>query len=196
MNIPEALHCIGCGAELGLMPVAAPGQKALACPRCVDVLLDAFRSGDDTLHDCPRCGGQFVPSPVVAEMVRRQAAQVDALKPKRPGNPLSEKLVYVRCPECQSLMLRRNFGKTSGIIVDVCAVHGFWFDRGELAAVLAFVGHGGLNRSEATIQSQTANAAWTRQAPARLSDDLDQLVLEDLQDAANAFRRWLRSMLR
>jgi hypothetical protein len=41
-------------------------------------------------------------------------------------------------------MLRRNFGGQSGIIVDVCAVHGVWFDRGELPRALEFVERGGL----------------------------------------------------
>ena len=41
-------------------------------------------------------------------------------------------------------MHRRNFGGTSGIIVDVCALHGIWFEAGELEAVLAFVRQGGL----------------------------------------------------
>lgn len=50
---------------------------------------------------------------------------------------------YIPCPECGVLMNRRNFGGTSGIIVDVCSVHGTWFDAGELAAVLAFVESGG-----------------------------------------------------
>ena len=36
-------------------------------------------------------------------------------------------------------MRRINFGRRSGVIVDVCNAHGTWFDPGELAAVLRFV---------------------------------------------------------
>ena len=38
---------------------------------------------------------------------------------------------------------RRNFGGTSGVVVDVCHAHGTWFDAGELVKVLAFVESGG-----------------------------------------------------
>lgn len=34
---------------------------------------------------------------------------------------------------------RKNFGRSSGVIVDICRRHGVWFDRGELPRVLAFV---------------------------------------------------------
>lgn len=35
-------------------------------------------------------------------------------------------------------MNRKNFGKQSGVLVDVCTMHGVWFDRGELDVVAAF----------------------------------------------------------
>jgi hypothetical protein len=41
-------------------------------------------------------------------------------------------------------MNRRNFGGTSGVIVDVCAQDGVWFDTLELPRVLAFTEAGGL----------------------------------------------------
>jgi Zn-finger nucleic acid-binding protein len=41
-------------------------------------------------------------------------------------------------------MTRKNFGRSSGVIVDVCTRHGIWFDRGELPRVLDFVEAGGL----------------------------------------------------
>jgi Zn-finger nucleic acid-binding protein len=41
-------------------------------------------------------------------------------------------------------MTRMNFGRHSGIVVDVCRSHGTWFDRGELDAVLEFVRAGGI----------------------------------------------------
>ena len=35
-------------------------------------------------------------------------------------------------------MSRKNFGGRSAILVDVCAPHGVWLDRGELDALIAF----------------------------------------------------------
>ncbi|HEX2882470.1 MAG TPA: hypothetical protein VHO25_23275, partial [Polyangiaceae bacterium] len=45
---------------------------------------------------------------------------------------------------CNELMNRHNFGKLSGVIVDVCVHHGVWFDDGELAQVLSFCSSGQL----------------------------------------------------
>jgi hypothetical protein len=41
-------------------------------------------------------------------------------------------------------MVRKNFGHTSGVIVDWCGAHGTWFDADELERVAAFVAAGGL----------------------------------------------------
>jgi Zn-finger nucleic acid-binding protein len=46
------------------------------------------------------------------------------------------------------MMLRKNFRETSGIIVDVCSAHGFWFDRGELGMVFEFVATGAFAKAE------------------------------------------------
>lgn len=54
---------------------------------------------------------------------------------------------YVPCPECGTLMNRKNFAQSSGVVLDVCARHGVWLDRGELERVLGFVAGGGLTRA-------------------------------------------------
>jgi hypothetical protein len=56
-------------------------------------------------------------------------------------------------------MNRKNFGGTSGIIVDVCAKHGTFFDTGELPRVLAFVRRGGLTRAQAALSRETKPGA-------------------------------------
>ena len=43
-------------------------------------------------------------------------------------------------------MNRRGFAERSGVIVDICARHGVWFDKDELAHVIEFVEGGGLSR--------------------------------------------------
>ena len=53
-------------------------------------------------------------------------------------------VVYRRCPECRQHMVRKNFGRTSGVVVDWCGGHGTWFDADELERVAAFVAAGGL----------------------------------------------------
>src|SRR5690349_14425350 len=57
MSVPTALHCTGCGAELGLEPIADTAH--LVCPGC-GIELSAFAGETGKLYDCGRCGGQFV----------------------------------------------------------------------------------------------------------------------------------------
>ncbi len=45
-------------------------------------------------------------------------------------------------------MLRRNFRETSGVVVDVCAAHGVWLDRGELATLIEFAATGAMAEAE------------------------------------------------
>jgi Zn-finger nucleic acid-binding protein len=53
-------------------------------------------------------------------------------------------------------MLRRNFRESSGIVVDVCAAHGVWFDDGELAKILEFARTGALAEADRRIAERAA----------------------------------------
>jgi Zn-finger nucleic acid-binding protein len=50
---------------------------------------------------------------------------------------------YLPCPVCSGFMLRKNFGGCSGIVIDWCKGHGFWFDGSELEKVMVFINSGG-----------------------------------------------------
>jgi Zn-finger nucleic acid-binding protein len=144
--MPEALHCSGCGRELGLEPLANDG--ALGCPVCA-APLTSVDSGPGSVHDCQTCGGQFVEHALLRELLEERLVYRAPLSLRATRmNPLDQPLHYVRCPSCRELMNRRNFGKTSGIIVDECHRHGIWFDAGELPRILAFVQAGGLAESQ------------------------------------------------
>jgi Zn-finger nucleic acid-binding protein len=157
MNVVEAIHCSGCGRETGLEPVGSAAE--LSCPHC-HAALDAFAQASGSLFDCGTCGGQFVEHAALRELVDRRDLPVAV------GTPPSRRFVaqagpvkYVPCPVCKSLMNRKNFGGTSGVVVDVCKPHGTWFDLGELPRVLAFVAQGGLARER---QRQVEEAADLR----------------------------------
>lgn len=151
MNVPEARHCSACGRDLGLEPIGTHGT--LQCPRC-ERSLDVFASGPGVLLDCGHCGGQFVHHALLKELLERRQVYGDAA-PRKPLPPARvEPVRYIPCPECGTLMARRNFGGTSGVIVDVCALHGIWFDLGELPRVMAFVESGGLIRAQQRRQEQ------------------------------------------
>jgi len=151
MNVPEALHCSGCGYALGLEPIYGPTE--LRCPTC-RADMSSYQAGAGRLFDCGSCGGQFVEHALLRQLLERRevAGRFLPQNPRR-RNPLEQPLVYIECPECHELMHRKNFGNSSGIIVDVCARHGSWFDNGELPQVLKFVEEGGLARARYAQQS-------------------------------------------
>jgi Zn-finger nucleic acid-binding protein len=141
MNAPDAICCSGCGRELDLSP---PTRKVSeACPRCGEKL-DAIYHERGLALDCSACGGQFAEHSLLKDLLQ-QRARLAELLPRRPRRMelAMDAVKYLSCPKCGQMMNRKNFGGTSGVIVDVCTLHGTWFDAGELAAVLAFVESGG-----------------------------------------------------
>jgi Zn-finger nucleic acid-binding protein len=146
MNAPDSAHCSGCGRDLGLEPT--PRDGTLACPDC-HLPLSVFDCGPGLLHDCGRCGGQFVELAALRDLIERHERLDVGLGRTRTSVLRAEARVhYVACPVCGSMMNRRNFAHGSGVVVDVCSKHGTWFDNGELPRVLAFVESGGLSRRD------------------------------------------------
>lgn len=183
LSFPDDLHCRGCGKELGL--AVSPEASQLACPDC-KLALSAFRADAGELQACGRCGGQFVTDGLLRALLEQREALGQAVPsavglPR--GNPLTDPVRYRPCPSCNALMNRKNFGGTSGIVVDVCRLHGTYFDAGELPRVLEFVRRGGLVRARAVLQAGTSKPGNslkfedqpTHAAPALL-DELTDLV--------------------
>ncbi len=201
MNSPEAVHCSACGAELGLQPLS--GISQLSCPRC-SIPLDGFGAEDGTLHDCGRCGGQFVDHTVLATLVRRhEAYTLPYPRHVNRANPLADPVRYWPCPACGSLMMRRNFGKSSGVVVDVCFNHGTWFDVGELPRILSFVAAGGLRAvaldgdappSSLRAVSLHSPSSVGSPSPRPLTGSIS-LEWADIAEAAAAFAVWVKEHL-
>ncbi|HEX2735073.1 MAG TPA: hypothetical protein VHM70_25885 [Polyangiaceae bacterium] len=141
LNTPASDFCVGCGEVLGLVPFESPHE--LPCPACGGECT-SLDGEPGLLLDCSQCAGQFVEHSLLGALLERRRRYLRAVQPQRRAMQLEEQIRYRRCPLCSELMLRRNFGRTSGIIVDWCAAHGVWFDVGELSSVLGFVEAGGL----------------------------------------------------
>jgi Zn-finger nucleic acid-binding protein len=161
LNFPDDLHCRGCGLELGLAPDPDAEGSAQDCPDCKRPL-QAFKAGPGELYACERCGGQMVTHGLLRALVEQRAVLGRAVPspgeaPR--GNPLTDPVHYRACPSCSQLMNRKNFGGVSGIIVDVCTLHGTYFDAGELPRVLEFVRRGGLAKAHAALQTAAARPA-------------------------------------
>ena len=134
--------CRQCGAEL----VPEPEQVAtgLLCPRGCGGLVATL-----DISECERCGGLFIPNETLADLVSQHRGKSGERKTSIvPPVPAPDAVVYLPCPSCNARMNRTVFGKSSGVIVDVCRAHGTWFDARELTASLAFVERGGLELVE------------------------------------------------
>lgn len=152
--------CPHCGAAASRKERPAKG-RGLPCPRCA-LPLTAIAVGSTTLHECGRCDGLWVAKEAFARICADQEKQsallghasiVNTATPEGAGS-----IRYVPCVECGQLMHRLNFANCSGVIVDVCKDHGTWFDRDELARIVAFIRAGGLERSRERREAELAEA--------------------------------------
>jgi Zn-finger nucleic acid-binding protein len=138
--------CAHCGAK-AIAPSTREGPPR-KCPRgCGEMQLVAFR--DTQLDECPTCNGLWLELEVFERLCANRTSQAPVLDPaigsKATPSRTPEKVRYVPCPQCQKIMNRVNFAKSSGIIIDRCQNHGVWFDADELRLVVEFVRTGGLD---------------------------------------------------
>jgi Zn-finger nucleic acid-binding protein len=147
--------CARCGAEV-TRELLAEGEQ-LPCPRCREPM-QALRLGGTTARECSACGGLWLdPASLqrLSDAREERADVVGVLAGRLPTAAAPPDLVrYVPCPCCRKLMNRKNFAQSSGVVLDVCAKHGVWLDRGELERVLGFVSSGGLARARAREQER------------------------------------------
>lgn len=147
-------HCPHCGvrADQGARP-AESMESVRKCARCDSRPgLVAALTGGVLLDRCEGCGGTFVDRVSLETLITDRDRQVKLQHALSHGDDLVlpvpgvDAVKYLRCPECSVLMQRRNFGRVSGVIVDVCKIHGTWFDAEELRRIVEFVQRGGLDK--------------------------------------------------
>jgi len=150
-NAETAKFCVACGVEF--RPEGLPHEQdaPLACPACGgDDELAVRGVGGVWVRECGKCNGLWVPGDRFESLVQRalEAARkrtelgVAAPAPKRQS--VDPKFRYRHCPACREPMLRKNYGKRSGVIVDWCSSDGTWLDADELEQIAAFIASGGL----------------------------------------------------
>ncbi|MEX0938360.1 MAG: zf-TFIIB domain-containing protein [Pirellulales bacterium] len=150
----RARFCHHCAT--GLTPELAAGDPTeLICPECKqdDQPLVSRRIGElgVTVLECPLCAGMWLGTDTfrhLADRVQRTALRKSPTTPPpaAPGDRQPGRWAYRPCTVCQSLMQRRNFGGSSGVIIDVCRDHGIWFDDAELHHLVAWIRAGGTAR--------------------------------------------------
>jgi Zn-finger nucleic acid-binding protein len=138
----------------------------LLCPRC-EINLTESVYGDLAIDECFACGGTWFDD----KELQAFAARFRKRKEEAEGPPLGEhverftldaKVQYLKCPRCQQMMGRKNFGRISGVIIDRCGDHGYWLDGSEVEKIVAFIQTGGLveeqKRRVADLKREAASA--------------------------------------
>jgi Zn-finger nucleic acid-binding protein len=172
---PGAKVMCACGAENVVMregvtaPFRTPGTRhdkhvevsrgitiKRACPRCAKPLHEG-ETHEQTAEICSGCGGIFVKHDALRTMIdaaHDTSTEGENTIAKRRA-ALERDVRYLECPRCDQRMERMNFGQRSGIVVDVCKMHGTWFDASELDGVLEFVRRGGLHAEDVLAPKMT-----------------------------------------
>ncbi len=147
-NPRRGQFCCSCGVALAPEPVGSGEPSRHACPVCA-VPLFQRRLLNGWVEECHACHGFFIAATHFEHLVRH------AHRPDKPAAaamsiqvaPPSDVVVYRRCPECDQLMQRRNYGRVSGVVVDECRRHGHWLDANELEAIARFISSGEQERA-------------------------------------------------
>jgi len=193
--IRDARFCSACGIAIRPMGVIVREETDAPCPRCRTHLIRCKNDRADFL-ECTGCGGLWLDE---LDFERRVEARDLASTPLDPGRPLPRRqpekdVRYLPCPRCSSLMLRRNFGRVSGVVIDFCRGHGYWFDTHELEHIQRFIDAGGMERKrriedreekarrEKTVEAHAEAQAklFAAQPPRRQGNELIELLLDAL----------------
>ena len=176
-------YCPYCGGEnikesVHLNPV---------CPHCKCELVNFEYRGND-LDMCPECNGLWLDRREFKRLTSERDVYAEQSIPfEFHREPLPEEIKYLKCPICDSLMVRRNFKKISGVIIDICRHHGVWLEAGELEQIRCFIANGGLDeyRDKEIFMNKEAIASLDT----RLSDvEFMQKLLHHWK-----FKRWMFS---
>lgn len=134
--------CVRC--QTGAAPASGVGgELSLLCPRC-HVTMTPVHLARACVTQCSKCHGCFVSPSDWSDLVLRACggdAGLGVLVPPPPGQALLPDQLFAQCacPLCAKSMERVTFAARTKITIDVCAMHGDWFDAGELVSCAQYV---------------------------------------------------------
>ena len=147
----RARYCHHCSTPLRPEHVAGD-RTSLHCPACDgEQELISRGVGGVPVMECGRCAGLWLGQATFAELTRKASERSEGLDAFFTGSNRSQPVEraeafgdwrYRKCPECEKMMNRRQYGSGSGVIIDSCRHHGVWFDADELPRILAFIRSG------------------------------------------------------
>ncbi len=195
-----ARFCHACGVAIRPESVVRAVTRH-ACPRCAGKLVLAEGRGDP-FHQCTGCGGTWLDLRAFQRFVERSVGR--AVRPEeeravslavrtRPGSspgarsgegrgvrrrrPRARRKAPrpIACPTCGGLMLVTHYAQYSGIEVDSCLRHGWWFDADELRRIAEFLAGGGLaeveRRRRASARARRTALSWRRRVEAERGEN-------------------------
>jgi Zn-finger nucleic acid-binding protein len=145
--------------------------------------------GEVHLAECPDCDGLWLEAEAFERLCATREARAAFLHravpaPDSGAAPRPDRVRYRPCPRCRKLMNRVNFGRASGIILDVCRGHGTFLDPGEMRRVTTFIDTGGLDLArdrerQSLVEEQRRLRALQDGPAARLSHDVRVVEVRD-----------------
>lgn len=132
----DSRFCSSCGVSIAPQAIVKALQS-LECPRCKGQLAECRREAESFI-ECTSCAGIWLEEGAFRsrfERGRREKPIVTRASASQASVPKDE-MRYLPCPVCRDMMIRVNFANT-GVIIDWCGKHGYWFDTNELERILA-----------------------------------------------------------
>ena len=168
-----AAFCGRCGARRSRREA---DDAAVRCSACKGTMT-RLAIGSTTVLECAACDGLWVDAETFERLCADREAQAAVLhKVEDKAHLKGGAVKYRPCVRCGQMMNRVNFGRVSGVVVDVCKGHGTFLDAGELHAIVQFIIGGGLERARARqIQDLKEQERRTLEAQHRLSRDQGKL---------------------
>ena len=155
-----AKFCMECGIEVQPQALLAFAEGTV-CPRCKAPLASRML-GNVAVVECAHCGGFWMNQDAFVSACEQNdiGGEIERAlggRPPRQDPAQQAPVSYLKCIACGELMWRKNYGHSSGVIIDVCNKHGVWLDHRELQKILAFVRGGGLERARRLEIEQLKN---------------------------------------
>ncbi len=121
------------------------------CPRCHIPMktIDLKLQGKFYIERCDTCMGLFFDPGELEVLLKASVKNVFHINRAKLDHinatmaRANKSVHYIKCPVCEKIMNRVNFGARSGVIVDRCTKHGVWLDGGELRHLFEWTKAGG-----------------------------------------------------
>lgn len=158
--VAGAKYCSSCG--LAIAPqIVLTALPSLVCPCCKGTLAEC-RTENMAFVECTACAGMWLDASIFQRVIKEaQSRGETAITFREPTRAAIDQKpenapLYRPCPVCRDIMPRRNYGK-SGIIIDWCGRHGYWFDADELSRLLALARDGKLEKETERRKKEVAS---------------------------------------